>query len=129
MDFTILTTEGNIGFYNSCEVTEIFLHKKSDNSIFNLFTLAVFEEKLYEGLNKHFLSKRIAVNNDYNLGIQRYWFTVEEAKSKFETLRTKNKWSPDGINFSQFPQLKYLPKQYVPSVEGNRLNHILKNNF
>ncbi|NLL27703.1 MAG: hypothetical protein GX259_02810 [Bacteroidales bacterium] len=129
MDFTTLMTTGNIGFYNSCEVTEIFLHRKSDNAIFNFFTLAVFEEKPYNGLNKKFLGNRIAINNDYNLGIQRYWFTVEEAKIKFDTLKTRKKWSADGINFSQFPQLKYLPKQYVPPVEGNRINHILKNNF
>ncbi len=129
MDFKILTTTGNIAFYESCEVTEIFLHRKSDNAVFNFFTLAVFEEKPYNGLNKNFLGNRIAVNDDYNLGIQRYCFTVAETITKFDTLRTKNKWSADGINFSQFPQLKYLPKQYVPSVEGNRVNHILKNNF
>ena len=129
MDFTTLSTSGNIGFYNSCEVTEIFLHRKSDNVVFNFFTLAVFEEKPYNGLNKNFLGKRIAVNDDYNLGIQRYWFTITEAITKFDTLRADNKWSADGRNFSQFPQLKYLPKQYVPSIEGNRVNHILKNNF
>lgn len=129
MDFTTLTTAGNIGFYNSCEVTEIFLHRISDNAVFNFFTLAVFEEKPYNGLNKNFLGNRIAVNYDYNLGIQRYWFTVADTKTKFDTLRTKNKWSADGNNFSLFPQLKYLPKQYVPSIEGNRVNNILKNNF
>lgn len=129
MDFTTLTTAGNIGFYNSCEVTEIFLHRKSDKAVFNFFTLAVFEEKPYNDLNKKFLGKRIAVNDDYNIGIQRYWLTITEAKTKFDTLRTENKWSADGSNFSQFPQLKYLPKQYVPSIEGNRINHILKNNF
>lgn len=129
MDFTTLTSAGNIGFYNSCEVTEIFLQRKSDNAVFNFFTLVVFEEKPHNGLNKNFLGKRIAVNDGYNIGIQRYWFTVTEAKTKFDTLRTENKWSVDGINFSQFPQLKYLPKQYIPSVEGNRINNILKNNF
>ena len=129
MDFETLTTAGNIGFYNSCEVTEIFLYRKSDNAVFNFFTLAVFEEKPYDGLNKDFLGKRIAVNDEYNLGIQCYWFTIAEAKTKFETLKTENKWSADGKYFSQFPQLKYLPKQYVPSIEGNRVNHILKNNF
>lgn len=129
MDFTTLTTIGNIGFYNSCEITELFLHRRSDNAVFNFYTLAVFEEKPYNGLNKEFLCNRIVINNDYNLGIQRYWFTVAEAKSKFETLKAENKWSADGINFSKFPKLKYLPKQYIPSIEENRINHILKNNF
>jgi hypothetical protein len=129
MDFTTLITEGNIGFYHSCEVTEIFIHRKSDKSVINVFTLAVFEEKPYPGLNKDFLGDRIPVNEDQTLGILRYWLTVTEAKNKFDALETGKKWSADGISFSQLPQLKLLPKQYIPAVEGNRINHILKNNF
>ncbi len=124
MDFSILTAAGNIGFYNSCEITEIFLYRKSDKAVFNFFTLAVFEEKPYDCISKIFLSNRIAVNDDYTLGIQRYWFSVSDANAKFDPLRTVNKWSSDGIHFSQIAQLKYLPKQYVPTSEGNRLNYI-----
>lgn len=129
MDFTTLTTTGNVAFYKSCEVTEIFLCRKSDKAIFNFFTIAVLEEKPYNGLNRTFLGKRIAINDDFSLSIQRYWLTTKEAKTKFDTLKAQNKWSADGTNFSQFPQLKYLPKQYIPSVEGNRINQILKNNY
>jgi hypothetical protein len=129
MDFTTLTTTGNIAFYNSCEVTEIFLCRKSDKTIFNFFTLSVFEEKPYSGFNKFFLGSRIPVNKDYSIGIQRYWLTITEAETKFDTLKTRNKWSANGTNFSQFPQLKYLTKQYIPSIDGNRVNKILKNNY
>ena len=56
MDFKTLSASGNIAFYNSCEVTEIFLYRKSDKAIFNFFTLAVFEEngaaKLYYNNSK-----------------------------------------------------------------------------
>lgn len=129
MDFKILTSSGNIAFYNSCEVTEIFLCRKSDKTIFNFFTLAVFEEKNYNGLNQTFLGDRISVNDDFSLGIQRYWLTVAETETRFDILQAENKWSANGTIYSQFPQLKYLPKQYIPSVEGNRINHILKNNY
>lgn len=129
MDFKILSTSGNIAFYNSCEVTEIYLCRKCDNAIFNFFTIAVLEEKSYNGFNKTFLGKRISINDDFSLGIQRYWLTTAEAKTKFDTLKSQNKWSADGTIYSQFPQLKYLPKQYLPSIEENRINKILKNNY
>jgi len=129
MDFKILTTTGNIAFYESCEVTEIFLCRKSDRAIFNFFTIAVFEEKPYDGYNQTFLGKRISINDDFSLGVQQYWLTIAEAKTKFNILKDQNKWSADGTNFSQFPQLKYLPKQYIPSIEGNRINKVLKNNY
>lgn len=129
MDFTTLTTTGNIAFYESCEVTEIFLCRKIDKAIFNFFTIAVLEEKPYNGFNQNFLGKRISINDDFSVGIQRYWLTTTEAKTKFDILKAQNKWSSDGTNFSQFPQLKYLPKQYIPSVDGNRINQILKNNY
>lgn len=129
MDFKLLTTTGNIAFYNSCEITEIFLCRKSDRSIFNFFTIAVFEEKSYSGFNQTFLGDRISVNEDFSIGIQRYWLTITEAETKFDALKTQNKWSANGTIFSQFPQLKCLSKQYVPSIEGNRINHILKNNY
>ena len=129
MDFKILTSSGNIAFYNSCEVTEIFLCRKSDKAIFNFFTLAVLEEKVYNGLNQTFLGDRISVNDDFSIGIQRYWLTVAETETRLDILKAQNKWSANGTIYSQFPQLKYLPKQYIPSVEGNRINHILKNNY
>ncbi len=129
MDFTVLSTAGNIGFYNSCEVTELFLFNKRNKTIFNFFTIVVFEEKPYDGFNQNYLGNRIVIDDNHSLGIKRYWLTIPEVKTKFDILRTKNKWSSDGKNFLQFPPLRYLPKQYIPSVEGNRVNHILKNNF
>ena len=84
MDFKILTLSGNIAFYNSCEVTEIFLCRKSDKPIFNFFTIAVFEEKYYNGLNQSFLGDRISVSDDFRIGIQRYRLTVAEAETRFD---------------------------------------------
>jgi hypothetical protein len=129
MDFNLLSTKGNIAFYDSCEVTELFLHRKSDNSVINFFTITVFEEKPNNGFNKQFLGKQIVIDSDYNLCIQRYSLTISEAESKYTMLKTQNKWSADGKAYSQFPKLKYLTKQYIPAIEGNRVNKILKNNF
>jgi hypothetical protein len=129
-DFNLLTTSGNIAFYQSCEVTEIFLQRKRDKRVFNFFTIAVFEEKPFGGKNHTFLSsKLISIDKEYSLGIQRYWFSIEEIKNKFYCLKENNKWSFDDSTISHFSQLKYLPKQFVPSIDEGRLNRILKNNF
>lgn len=40
-DYRILAQPGNIGFYNSCEITQLFLHDKNSKTNTNLFILAV----------------------------------------------------------------------------------------
>lgn len=129
MDFTILTTAGNIAFYESCEVTEIFLYRKNNNEILNFFTIAVFEEKPYNELNERFLGNRISVNKDFGMGIKQYWLTLEEATAKYHTLEAQSKWNNNKVHSTHYEQLKHLPKQYIPSAEGNRINKILKNNY
>ncbi len=130
MDYNILTTDGNIAFYKSCEVTELFLCRKKDKAIFNFFTIAAFEEKPFTATNETFLSsKPIKVNDEYSIGIKRFWLSMQEADNSYQILKTRNKWKPNGASSSQFPQLKSLPKQFIPSIEGNRINNVLKNNF
>jgi len=129
-DFNTLIEQGNIGFYQSCEVTEIFLFQKQEKLVFNLFSIAVFEEKPFEGKNQQFLTdKLIPIDNKYSVGIKRYWLSMEEITTNFRYLKDKNQWNSDESNVLHFPQLKYLPKQFVPAIEGGRSNHILKNNF
>ncbi len=130
MDYEILTKEGNIAFYKSCEVTEIFLFRKTDKAIFNFFTIAVFEEKPFLSINETYLSRNpLKVNADYSIGIKRYWLSMKDAKDHYHILKTQNKWSSADISMSLLPPLRFLPKQYIPSFEGNRINNILKNNF
>lgn len=130
MDYNILTSDGNIAFYKSCEVTELFLCRKKDKAIFNFFTIASFEEKLFTATNETFLtSKPIKVNDAYSIGLRRFWLSMQDADNSYQILKTHNKWNPSGTSSSQFPQLKFLPKQFIPSIEGNRINNVLKNNF
>ncbi|MBI5806276.1 hypothetical protein HZA73_09540 [candidate division TA06 bacterium] len=129
MDYNILTTDGNIAFYKSSEVTEIFLYRKGDGAIFNFFTLVVLEEKPFDKTNHHYLCKPIPINDEYSLGIHRYWYTKSDSESNFRSLKSQNKWIFNGASSSQFPQLKYLPKQFIQSGDNNRLNHVLKNNY
>src|SRR5580700_2322781 len=105
-DYKILTTPGNIAFYKSCEITELFLQRKTDKAIFNFFTLAVFEEKLFDKFNHLFLCKPIRISREWNLCIQRYWLSTEEAGQNYIELKDRNKWNFQGNCDSQFPILK-----------------------
>ncbi|HEX8331147.1 MAG TPA: VPA1262 family N-terminal domain-containing protein [Segetibacter sp.] len=129
-DFDILTTDGNIAFYKSCEVTELFLHRKKDKATFNFFTLVVYEEKPFHNSQEQYLSKKpIRIDDEYTLGLKRFWLSLEDSKKTFHALKNDNKWNSNGNDTSQFPDVRSLPKQYIPAIEGNRLTHILKNNF
>lgn len=129
-DYNTLTENGTIAFYESCEITELFLIRKKGNAIFNFFTIVVFEEKPFEKSNEIFLSdKPIKVNDEYALGMKRLYLSMEQAKQAFCTLKTENKWDVNGSSSSKFPILKYIPKQFIPAADDIRLNKILKNNF
>jgi hypothetical protein len=129
IDYKILVDKGNVGFYNSCEVTQLFLHRKNDKANFNFFIIAVFEEKPFIKTNHKFLCKPIFVNDEINIGIQRYFLSMDEIEANFTSLLKENIWSFNGDKSLQFPKLKSLSKQYIPTTEGNRINQILKNNF
>lgn len=128
MDFDILVNKGNIAFYNSCEVTEIFLIKKKEDIVYNFFTIAVLEEKSFIGQNHKFLGKLIQVDSEFSIGIQQYWLDINDVKIKYNELKNNNYWGINGKT-SSFPKLKSLTKQFIPSSEGKRINGILKNNF
>ena len=123
-----LLKKGIIGFYQCCEVTEIFLFNKKSKRICNLFTLLVLEEKPYNGINEKLLGERIKVNEDSFIGIKRFWLTLDETEVKLKNLKNKNRWTSIESNYNA-SELKYIPKQFITSNEGIRLNHILKNNY
>ena len=129
IDYKLLTAQGTIGYYQSCEVTEIFLCRKTDKAIFNFYTIVVFEERPYIKISKQFIGERISINKEFTLGIQQYRLCLTEAEKRFADLKNNHKWSDDGISYSSYPTLKFLSKQYIPANENNRLNSILKNNF
>ncbi len=128
-DYDTLTIQGNISFYQSCEVTELFLIYKQDRKVYNLFTIAVFEEKPFEGNNPCYLGNRIVYNSEFSIGLKRFWLSMESARASFEELLTNNKWRSVEDSGSQVHALNPLPKQYIPSKGDNRINRVLKNNF
>lgn len=127
--FELLKKEGVLGFYQSCEVTMIFVHNKISKRTYNLYTIVVFEEKSYTSANEHYLpSKRI--NEDLSLGIFRYHLTLDEVTEAYMYLSEHQLWKYKEKEI-RLSDLKEIEKVFVKcnGTENVPLNSILKNNF
>jgi hypothetical protein len=128
-DYQILTAPGNIGFNESCEVTQILLLQKGKPD-YNFFTLVTYEEKPFEGRNHKFLTKKLLkVSDNCSIGIQRYSLSLPEADSVFNQLSKDHKWHVDEKEIMKLNNCKLIPKQMIPAIEEKRINQVLKNNF
>lgn len=131
-DFDLLIEKGNLGFYNSCEITTIFLYDSTIKKAKNFYTIVVFEEREKSISNeKPFITnKPINIDKQYRLGIIRYQRTIEELEKDFIVLLRENKWAYDESDLI-IGNLKPLPKQFIPKdgTETVPLNSVLKNNF
>lgn len=120
---------GILGFYKSCEAIQIFLidRRENTNKYINFYTIFAFEEKEYKSKNKEKLTEKlIPIDNNFSLGIEKHYFSINETVDIFNKLKT-GEFSEDNIILKGC-SFKLLKKQYIPS-EISRLNNILKNNF
>ena len=132
----LLTTPGILGFYNTCEVTNIFLLHKQSHKVYNYFTLFCFEETFFTNhTNCYLTDKLIPVNKDYSLGISRNYLTLKESIDVYTRLSECAANNQKTVDIGQGDlccgTLEALPKQFVPrncTVEPP-LNKLLKNNF
>ncbi|MGL6298402.1 MAG: VPA1262 family N-terminal domain-containing protein [Methanobacteriaceae archaeon] len=129
-DFETLIHNGNIGFYQSCEVTEIFIHNNINKENFNFFTLCVFEEKPYIDDNFKFITKNLTkIDKNHSLGIKRYSLSIKKIKENFNVMLNENEWKSNDSDVSlMYHNLRFIPKQFIPP-NNRRLNNVLKNNF
>ena len=132
-EYDLLVKEGNIGIYNSCEVTELVIMEPT-NKIYNLYTLCVFQEKDVTPKKHQYdkgLCNRIEIDDKHSIGIFQYELELTEIKENFEKLINEYKWISNHKDESsiKYDDLRILKKQFIPSIDENRLNHGLKNNF
>lgn len=127
-DFDILIKPGNVGFYQSCEVTELFLIQNGQLLPVNFFTIVSFEERPFISKNDTYLTPQLLkVDKNYKLGIKRYCLTISEATEAFNNLQAGLEWKVGGGSL-QLGKMASLPKQFI-SGNQRRLSHALKNNF
>lgn len=130
-EFELLKTEGILGFYNSCEVTTIFIFNKQLKETFNFYTLISFEEKKHFSIDEKFLSdKQFNISNELSLGIIQYNLTFNDAIKAYHNLLNNNYWGHKGKKLHTNNLIR-LNKQFIKSNgSGNvPINSILKNNF
>ena len=132
-EFEVLIKKGNIGIYNSCEVTELVIIEDKD-IIYNLYSIVVFQEKRVDSKKHKYdkgLCNRIEIDEKHSIGIFQYELKLNEIKENFEKLYYENKWisnHKDELSI-KYSDLKRLNKQFIPANEKSRINCILKNNF
>lgn len=131
--FKLLSTNGMVGIYNRCEVTEIFgiLNNKK---VFNIFTLIVFENSTEIEKEDKYLTKELnKLSNNPNIkwGISRKIISKEKSEIIFNKLIDENQLVLSD-EVSDTGKLVFKNKIYVPPTESgdkSQINNILKNNF
>jgi hypothetical protein len=131
-EFELLATDGVVGFFNSCEVIEIFGFDETKKP-FNIFTLITFEhsnqvekETLLTDKLQTFLE-----SSSVKWGIIKKIIKVDKALKLHKSL-VLNKGYSLNSKVLEVGQLNFSKKQYVQ--KGNfftapQLNYVLKNNF
>lgn len=129
-EFTLLQTPGVLGFYQSCEVTMIFIYNKKLKTTYNLYTLIAFEERPYSSPNESYLSNPFHISKDFFIGIFQYNLTLEEITEAYNHLLQQHIWRYKEKEF-QLIGLQKLNKQFIKcnGTSNVPLNSILKNNF
>lgn len=129
-----LTAQGVIGFYNCCEVTEIFA-VRPDRQATNLLSVFVLEERdLIPGQETPvFLTERLITikGSGFNgFGVRRYFLTVEQLHQVFDDFVETGCWKPSGavllLGDMTFTRPYFVPPDATDEVP---LNGLLKNNF
>lgn len=131
-DFDVLCTKGNLGFYNSSEITNIYLIKNS-KTFLNVFTLVVLEESNEFSERENVTEKFYNINRNLSLGISRKRINVDETRSIFKELlksndNDTNTWNLDD-DLLYMDKFNILSKKFIPSTNNDSpLNNVLKNN-
>ena len=112
-EFYILLENGTIGFYNTCEVTTVFINDKEEKNIHNIYTIVVFEDKSNVDIKPKFITKKpINISKELSLGIIKYDITIDKVKEVYQELDKNNLWEYDGKKL-EIGNLKRIPRQFV----------------
>jgi hypothetical protein len=124
--FSELVTQGNIGYYLSCSVVEIFLFNKKTKEPTILFTRIVFQEQDLTNPDPRYLGDRIPINSEFFVGIRSYELNIPSSLTTFELLKETGIWRMRDETDIKIGKLIEIEKQFVPSsLHRARLNCLL----
>ncbi len=130
-DFKIISSNNITGFYNSTEITTIFLIENKTGIRYNYFTLINFEENIELKKPQKLTKSPKTINENFKLGIIQFTLSISETVEFFDNI-LKNKFIIYGDEITISYDCILLPKQFVPhrwGVEPPLLNAILKPNY
>ncbi len=131
-NFDLLIAQGNLGFYNTCEVTNAFVIDRNTDVIYNYFTIFVFEERdtiSYQAVN---LAKRlIKISDRFSLGCCQFQIPLDQARAIYNNFKDSKDTIDIGKGNISIGHLKRVPKQFVPQNSSTEIliNQVIKNNF
>lgn len=128
-DFKLLISQGTLGFYKACEVTQIFIFDNETRTAINFYTLFVFDEINSFDEKNVFLGNRLDLNKRYSCGIQKKRICLEKALDCFDKIQNGVLDYDEKCHISDSFYL--LPKTFVPQQSKDTvfLNYILKPNY
>jgi hypothetical protein len=132
-DFDLLLQDDKIAFYESCEMTQIFLYEQENKSVQNYYTLFVFEETAPKDTkDKYLFPKLQKIDKNFKFGVIQKRISIEEAKEQFKNIQQNKKIIFNKDNCDVSTQMVLLPKTFIPMRYGltePMLNRVLKKNF
>ncbi len=137
-ELKLLLEDGNIGFYRSCEAVQFFLCNVKDDTVFNLYTIYVFEDYECIDAEAEYIGKRIKVDKNYFVGAIKKRISIDDAVSVYQALlHNQCSKSTVSIDFKikgtcSIGVIKKRLKQFVPPNQNSSdipLNRVLKKNF
>ena len=124
--FNKLIKYEQIGFYQQCNVVEIFLIKK--DKIINLFMLYTLEDTKNQNKqnNEYVTEKPISLNGEYKFGVKNYKISLSEIKERYIQFH-KNNFSSVWNEYA-FHELDFQFIVSEDNIQNNSVNNVLLNN-
>lgn len=129
-----LITPGVLGFYTHYEVTEVFAMQDGLDSVINLFSIAVTEDRGSEALQAPIILNSVRIKlkslTGWTFGVMRYTQPIAELIPALEVLSDTGNWWGSGKALHVGKSVALTPIFVPPDTASPvPLNSILKNNF
>ncbi|RZK16914.1 MAG: hypothetical protein EOO43_14015 [Flavobacterium sp.] len=114
-EFSELKSEGIIGFYKSCVVTNYYVHNTETNKYYNFFSRILFSEKEFKDSGLVHGKKTYTLDKKHKLCYGQFTQTIEMASTGLDELFSSKFTKTSGLNNLQVSVNKCIPKQYSPN--------------
>lgn len=122
--FDLLSGIGNVGFFESCQVTQISIYRQGSDIPTNLFTHIKFLETPVVDAKIQKLGM-FRIDNDNRIAAVRFHVTVVEARETLSKLIKYAIFDACGYKRLEINIDRFLPKKFYPGDFDYRMKHAL----